>query len=158
MKRLPDDQYVELAMIRNSYRKRMCAHFSYLNCLLYARATLYASVLCGPTLTWGEVMRTGVIVHLSTYIPGSNQIRFPTPQGKLLHYYIIGQDLTLSKLSVSPWGRSDGAISSSRRNPPTLYLTNPYKPSVPFLGHRQTVQTQIRRRRTRRLIRIFTVC
>ena len=25
---------------------------------------------------------------------------------------------------------------------------NPYKPGVPFLGHRQTVQTQIRRRRT----------
>ena len=27
-----------------------------------------------------------------------------------------------------------------------------------FLGHRQTVQTQIRRRRTQRLIRVFTVC
>ena len=35
---------------------------------------------------------------------------------------------------------------------------NPYEPSVPFLGHRQTVQTQIRRRGTRRLIRVFTVC
>ena len=35
---------------------------------------------------------------------------------------------------------------------------NPYKPSVPFLGHRQTVHTQIRRRRTRHLIRVFTVC
>ena len=33
------------------------------------------------------------------------------------------------------------------------HTLNPYKPSVPFLGHRQTVQTQIRRRRTRRLIR-----
>ena len=33
----------------------------------------------------------------------------------------------------------------------------PYKPG-PFLGHRQTVQTQIRRRRTRRLIRVYTVC
>ena len=35
---------------------------------------------------------------------------------------------------------------------------NPYKPSVPLLGHRQTVQTQIRRHRTRRLIKVFTVC
>ena len=37
-------------------------------------------------------------------------------------------------------------------------IINPYKPSVPFLGHWQTVQIQIRRRRTRRLIRVFTVC
>ena len=37
-------------------------------------------------------------------------------------------------------------------------LLNPYKPSVVFIGHRQTVQSQIRRRRTRRLIRVFTVC
>ena len=35
---------------------------------------------------------------------------------------------------------------------------NPYKPSIPFVGHRQTVQTQIRRCRTWRLIRVFTVC
>ena len=35
---------------------------------------------------------------------------------------------------------------------------NPYKPSILFLGHMQTVQTQIRRHRTRRLIKIFTVC
>ena len=27
-----------------------------------------------------------------------------------------------------------------------------------FVGHRQTVQTQIRRRRTQRLIRVCTVC
>ena len=41
----------------------------------------------------------------------------------------------------------------------TLHYTfNPYKPSVPFWGHRQTVQTEIRRRGTRRLIRVFTVC
>ena len=39
----------------------------------------------------------------------------------------------------------------------TLYF-NPYKPVVPFLGHRQTVQTQISRRRTRRLFRVLTVC
>ena len=37
-------------------------------------------------------------------------------------------------------------------------VVNPYQPSVPFFGYRQTVQTQIRRPRTRRLIRVFTVC
>ena len=36
-------------------------------------------------------------------------------------------------------------------------LINPYKPGVPFLRHRQTVQTQIRCRRTRRLIRVYTI-
>ena len=35
---------------------------------------------------------------------------------------------------------------------------NPYKPSVLFVGHRQTEQTQIRRRRSWRLIRFSTVC
>ena len=39
-----------------------------------------------------------------------------------------------------------------------LSITWHYKPSVPFLGYRQTVQTLIRRRRTWHLIRIFTVC
>ena len=38
------------------------------------------------------------------------------------------------------------------------YYLNPYKPSVFFVGHRQTVQTQIRRHRTWRMIRVFTVC
>ena len=35
---------------------------------------------------------------------------------------------------------------------------NPTKPSDLFVGHRQTVQTKIRRRRMRRLIRVSTVC
>ena len=35
---------------------------------------------------------------------------------------------------------------------------NPYKPSVLFMGHWQTVQTQIRHRIMRCLIWIFTVC
>ena len=35
---------------------------------------------------------------------------------------------------------------------------NPYKPSVLFKGHRQIVQTQIRRRVLRRLIWVSTVC
>ena len=37
-------------------------------------------------------------------------------------------------------------------------IFNPYKPSVIFVGHRQTVQTQFRRRRTQHLIRVSTVC
>ena len=35
---------------------------------------------------------------------------------------------------------------------------NTYKPSVLFVGRRPTAQTQIRRRRMRRLIRVSTVC
>ena len=35
---------------------------------------------------------------------------------------------------------------------------NPYKPGVLSMEHRQIVKTQIRRRRTRRLIRLCTVC
>ena len=35
---------------------------------------------------------------------------------------------------------------------------NPYKPSVLFVGHRQTVQNQITRRKTRLPIRFSTVC
>ena len=35
---------------------------------------------------------------------------------------------------------------------------NNYVLSVPFLGYRQTVQTQIRHRKTWCLIRVFTVC
>ena len=35
---------------------------------------------------------------------------------------------------------------------------NPYKPSVLFIWHRQTVQNQTGRRRLRRLIRLSTVC
>ena len=35
---------------------------------------------------------------------------------------------------------------------------NPNKPSILFVGHRETVQTQIRRRRMGRLIRVSTVC
>ena len=35
---------------------------------------------------------------------------------------------------------------------------NPYKPGIPFVAHRQTVQTLIRRRIMRRLIKVFTIC
>ena len=38
-------------------------------------------------------------------------------------------------------------------------LLNPYKPSVLFVGHRQTVQNQMRRRKMRCLIRFLsTIC
>ena len=37
-------------------------------------------------------------------------------------------------------------------------LLNPYKLSVLFVGQRQTLQTQIRRQRMRRLIRVSSVC
>ena len=36
--------------------------------------------------------------------------------------------------------------------------TKPYVPSVQENGHRETEQTKIRRRRTRRLIKNYTVC
>ena len=36
--------------------------------------------------------------------------------------------------------------------------TKPYVPSVQEKGHRETEQTKIRRRRSRRLIRNYTVC
>ena len=37
-------------------------------------------------------------------------------------------------------------------------LFNPYKPSALFVGNRQTVENQIRRRKTQRLIRFSTGC
>ena len=37
-------------------------------------------------------------------------------------------------------------------------LNKPFMPGDPSLGHLPTVQAQIRRRKTRRLIRVYTVC
>ena len=42
--------------------------------------------------------------------------------------------------------------------PDTRSPINSLAPSVPCLGPRQTVQTHIRRHRTRHLIRVYTVC
>ena len=42
--------------------------------------------------------------------------------------------------------------------PPLIQRVKPYKPSVFFVGHRQTVQTQTRHHRMWRLIRVYTVC
>ena len=39
-----------------------------------------------------------------------------------------------------------------------IHLANPFKPSVLFMGHRQTVKNQTKDRRTRRLVRFCTVC
>ena len=41
---------------------------------------------------------------------------------------------------------------------PSYILINPYKPSILFVGQRQTMQTQIRRYRMLRLIRVSTLC
>ena len=35
---------------------------------------------------------------------------------------------------------------------------NPNKPGVPFVGHKQTMQTQMRHLIMQHLIRVFTVC
>ena len=45
-----------------------------------------------------------------------------------------------------------------QRSDAEIYHINPVKPSVLFVGHRHTVKTLIRRRKTRRLIRVSTVC
>ena len=47
--------------------------------------------------------------------------------------------------------------NSTKANSSTYLLLSPYKPSL-FVGHRQTVQTQIRYIRTWHLIRVSTVC
>ena len=39
-----------------------------------------------------------------------------------------------------------------------IYVFNPYKPIRLFMGHQKTVNNQIRCRRMRPLIRIYTVC
>ena len=39
-----------------------------------------------------------------------------------------------------------------------LLFINPYKHSVLFVGHQQTVQNQTRRRKKRRLFKFSTVC
>ena len=48
-------------------------------------------------------------------------------------------------------------IKQSERQAIELFF-NPYKPSVLFVGHMQTTQTQIRHHRGWRLIRVSTVC
>ena len=55
-------------------------------------------------------------------------------------------------------GQISHRLTHKRTRIRMLIKINPYKHSVPFFGYRQTVQTQIRRRRTRRLIRVVTVC
>ena len=40
----------------------------------------------------------------------------------------------------------------------SVLKVNPYKPSVLFVGHSQTVQTQTRHRRKQSLIKVSTIC
>ena len=56
------------------------------------------------------------------------------------YYYVTAHDMLVLLVHVSG------------------HLFNPYKPSVLFVRHSQTVQTQIRRRSMRRLISVSTAC
>ena len=47
--------------------------------------------------------------------------------------------------------------TEKRENQTKLPFISPYKPRILFVGRRQIMQTQTRRRRTRRLIRVSTV-
>ena len=51
-----------------------------------------------------------------------------------------------------------GTVRKRHRAQTVTMQLNPYKPSVLFVAHRQIVQNQTRRRKTRRLIRFLTVC
>ena len=54
--------------------------------------------------------------------------------------------------------KGSGESAEFADSPEPLLLFNPYKPSILFMGHRQTLQNQIRCPRTWRLIRFSTVC
>ena len=71
----------------------------------------------------------------------------------LVHKTWLKAPMTLSELSLFK-------IATAYFNVAYVYskMFNPYKPSVLFVDHRQTVQDKIKRRKTLRLIRFFTVC
>ena len=81
---------------------------------------------------------------------------------RLVQTHLVGFDMSRLKFgSQCPlWleclSLKRGIIQSNIHR--ILGTVNPYKPGIPFLGHRQTVQTQIRCRRTWHLIRVYTVC
>ena len=54
--------------------------------------------------------------------------------------------------------RTTAIERTGAKNTECGWILNPYKPSVLFEGHWQTVQTQIRYHKTWRLISISTVC
>ena len=39
-----------------------------------------------------------------------------------------------------------------------IFLSSPFEPSLPFIGHQQTVQNQIRHCRMRCMAQFYTVC
>ena len=62
--------------------------------------------------------------------------------------------------SVRPYQLKNALTSELKVKGNTFIIiyVNPYKPSVLLVGHRQTAQTKIKWRRTRRLIRVPTIC
>ena len=66
-------------------------------------------------------------------------------------FFIFKAMLLLFLLPLCVWGYRVGFMYCGK-------VLNPYKPSVLFVGQGQTEQNQIRRRKTRRLIRLSTVC
>ena len=77
---------------------------------------------------------------------------------KLVAYsqYVLGAlGVIYFLFTVSPDGTLC-VVNTPRK--PYAKIISPFKPSVPLKGHLQTVQTQIRRHRTRRLIGVYTVC
>ena len=74
--------------------------------------------------------------------------------GGLLEPELRGDNLSPGAVSWNHmWKFKQNSYRNMKNN-----VINPCKPSAPFLGHRQTVQAQIRRHRTWRLISAFTVC
>ena len=72
----------------------------------------------------------------------------------LLYFFLISPSFGASeRLASRLWHFLNNPLAPK----PFLQQFNPNKLGVPFVGHRQTAQTQIRRRIMRRLIRVFTV-
>ena len=97
-------------------------------------ARLFICALWSPAgkglTSWLSFVVSSVSLSLSHWYPGSGVVLDCIDSWSLHHYLLL--------------------IRS--------YFINPYKPSVIFVGHRQTVQNQIRRHRTWRLIRFCTAC
>ena len=79
-------------------------------------------------------------------------------------FFLFSIECLVIRKTVAQWMikvldlRSRGRCLKSHQRLRHCCVLNPYKPSVLFVGHRQTVQTQSSRRRTRRLIMVSNVC
>ena len=66
--------------------------------------------------------------------------------------YVSSVETKLTVLSFCMWCKKSMLLHELIGFPDMIasrcLILNPYKPGIPFLGHRQTVQTRIRRRRT----------